>query len=111
MFTLDGPSFIPFMTYASQRSLREQMYKAHVAIASSGKWDNAPIIKRILELRHVRCMQNSVRVRAGDVLQQSAELLAFKDYASVVLSTRLAKSVNQVRLVFVLGELWLIHLD
>ena len=51
VITLDYPSYIPFMKYASNRSLREKVYRAFVTRASSGDLDNNPLIQRILQLR------------------------------------------------------------
>jgi oligopeptidase A len=83
-FTLDGPSFLAFMTYADRRALREQMYEAYVTRASdqgphAGRWDNGPLIGRILELR-----------------REAAALLGFASYAEYALQTRMAKSVAEV---------------
>jgi oligopeptidase A len=83
-FTLDGPSFLAFMTYADSRALREQMYAAYVTRASdqgphAGRWDNGPLIGRILELR-----------------RESAALLGFASYAEYALQTRMARSVAEV---------------
>jgi oligopeptidase A len=83
-FTLDAPSYIAFMTYADDRSLRRQMYQAYVTRASdqgphAGKWDNSDIIKRLLELRF-----------------EAAKLLGFAHYAEYVLQTRMAKTVKEI---------------
>lgn len=55
------------------RALREEMYRAYISRASSGDIDNAPIIKRILELR-----------------QQQAKLLGYSSYAEVSLARKMA---------------------
>ena len=56
VFTLEMPSYLPFMTYCEDRQLREQMYVAYNTRSSdvgpnAGKWDNAPIMEEILKLR------------------------------------------------------------
>ncbi len=75
VFTLDRPSYAPFMSYAKNDELRKQMWEASSKIATSGKFDNCPIIKEILELR-----------------DEKAKLLSFKNYADYTLSRRMAKS-------------------
>jgi oligopeptidase A len=83
-FNLEAPSYIALMTYADKRELRRQMYEAYVTRASelgpnAGKWDNGPLMQRILALR-----------------AESARLLGFANYAEYALQTRMAKSVPQV---------------
>ncbi|MHB8714701.1 MAG: oligopeptidase A, partial [Sulfuricaulis sp.] len=56
-FTLEGPSYVSFMTYADNRELRRRMYQAFVTRASdqgptAGQWDNSELIVRLLRLRH-----------------------------------------------------------
>ncbi|MBF2016748.1 MAG: M3 family metallopeptidase [Rivularia sp. T60_A2020_040] len=77
--TLDFPSYYPFMQHSKRRDLRETLYKAFISRASSGELDNRPIIKRILELR-----------------QELAELLGYKNYASVSLASKMAPNVEAV---------------
>jgi oligopeptidase A len=79
LFTLDAPSYIPFMQYAEQRGLREQMYRAYVTRASDGELDNAPVIDELLALR-----------------AEAAELLGFEHYAASSLATKMAASVDEV---------------
>ena len=77
--TLDIPSYMPFMQHSRRRELREQLYRAYITRASSGEWDNTPLIERILELR-----------------QQKAELLGFKTYADLSIARKMAASVEAV---------------
>jgi len=84
-FTLDGPSYMAFMTYADHRGLRRQMYEAYMCRASdqgpqAGQWDNAPVIVELLQLK-----------------KQQAQLLGYKNYAEVSLVPKMADSVEQVR--------------
>ncbi len=76
---LDMPSYIPFMTYAKNRSLRESLYKAHVKRASDGKQDNQPLIEEILILR-----------------KKQANLLGYKTWADLSLSSKMAKNIGSV---------------
>ncbi len=82
--TLDFPSFIPIVSYADSRELREEGYTAFVTRASdqgpnAGKFDNAPILEEILALR-----------------QELARLLGFDTYADYSLTTKMADSPAQV---------------
>jgi oligopeptidase A len=72
-FTLQAPSYIPLMTYLDDASIREEMYRTYSVRATSGDWDNRPILRRILELR-----------------RQKAELLGFANFADLVLADRMA---------------------
>ena len=47
LFTLDFPSYYPVLTHGKNRALREEMYKAYMARASSGEVDNTPIIDKV----------------------------------------------------------------
>lgn len=83
-FTLEAPSYIALMTYADRRELRRWMYEAAVTRASeigpnAGKWDNGPLMQRMLVLR-----------------AEAARLLGFANYAEYALQTRMAKQVPQV---------------
>ncbi|HEX7023045.1 MAG TPA: M3 family metallopeptidase [Trueperaceae bacterium] len=50
-FTLQLPSYQPFMQYADNRNLRRNMYQAFMNIATEGEHDNKPVIEKILNLR------------------------------------------------------------
>jgi oligopeptidase A len=84
VFTLEFPSYMPVMTYADDRALREELYTAFVTRASdqgphAGQWDNAGLMDQILELRH-----------------EAATLLGFDNYAERSLATKMAESPDQV---------------
>ena len=84
LFTLEFPSYIAIMTYADSAALREEMYTAFVTRASdqgpnADKWDNTPIMERILALRH-----------------EEAQLLGFKNFAERSLATKMANDTQQV---------------
>lgn len=78
-FTLDMPSFLPFMKHSRRRDLREQMYRAHVTRAASGEYDNQPLIERILTLR-----------------KEMAGLLGYDSYAELSLASKMAPNVEAV---------------
>lgn len=84
IFTLKQPSFVAFMTYCSDRALREEMYRAFTTQASdqgpnAGQFDNTPQMVEILELR-----------------RNLAHLLGFDNYAAYALEDRMAESTEQV---------------
>ena len=79
VFTLQYPSYIPFMKYCSDEKLREEMYKAFSMRASQGKTDNAQNIVEILNLR-----------------QNQSSLLDYQCYADVSLATKMAKNTKEV---------------
>ena len=83
-FTLEQPSFLAVMTHADNRDMRRLMYEAFVTRASdqgpnAGKWDNTPLILKILRLR-----------------REAAALLGFGTYAEYALQTRMARQVPEV---------------
>ena len=77
--TLDYPSYIPFMKYATSSELREKLYKAFLSRASSGELDNNPNIDRILELR-----------------KEKANILGFDTFAELSLARKMAPNVAAV---------------
>ena len=84
VFTLDAPSYIPFITYSESPELRKEIYEAYVTRASdmgphAGRWDNTSLIVEILRLRH-----------------ESGTLLDFPHFAAYSLVTKMADSVEQV---------------
>lgn len=82
-FTLDGPSFLPFMQHCRRSDLREKIYRAFITRASEGDFSNEENINRILTLR-----------------QEKAELLGFKTFAEMSLAKKMAPSVAAVEKMF-----------
>ena len=82
-FTLEFPSYGPFMQHSRRRELREKMYRAYVTRASSGPLDNTPLIQKILALR-----------------DEKAKLLGFKTFAELSLAKKMAPSVSSVEEMF-----------
>lgn len=75
VFTLDYPSYVPFMTYADNRELRKEISQAFGARAySDNEHNNEDTIKRIVKLR-----------------QERAVLLGYKSHADYVLEERMAE--------------------
>lgn len=79
VFTLDYPSFGPFVTYADNRSLREKMWRAFGARAYKDEYDNCDNILKIVTLKDER-----------------AKLLGYKNHADYVLEQRMAKTPEAV---------------
>lgn len=80
LFTLDFPSYSPFMTYSTQRELRRQMYMArNTECIHDNDTNNLEICKRLVNLR-----------------REIAQLLGYKTYADYVLKHRMASTVDNV---------------
>ena len=80
IFTLDFPSYTPFMTYATQRELRKQMYMAkNTECTHDNNENNLEICKRLINLR-----------------REMAQLLGFENYADYVLKHRMASDTAHV---------------
>ena len=82
VLTLEFPSYYAVMTYADDRKLREEMYRAYSTRASDqgdSKLDNSENMGNILQLR-----------------QEKAALLGFDSFANLSLDTKMAESPDQV---------------
>jgi peptidyl-dipeptidase Dcp len=76
IFTLQAPSYGPFMQYADNRSLREELFKAFNSRGAKGnKNDNNAIIERVVRLRY-----------------DKAQLLGYNTWADYILEERMANS-------------------
>ncbi|PKA58727.1 oligopeptidase A [Apostasia shenzhenica] len=71
--TLDHPSFTAVMQHAQNRALREEVYRAHVTLASAEGLNNTPIIDQILKLK-----------------SEKAKLLGYNNYAEVSMAMKMA---------------------
>jgi peptidyl-dipeptidase Dcp len=80
IFTLDHPSYIPFVTYADNRELRKKMAIAFGARAfQNNEFDNQKIVLKIAKLRFDR-----------------AQLLGYKTHSHFVLEQRMAETPEKV---------------
>lgn len=80
IFTLDYPSYSPFMTYSTQRELRKEMYMArNTECTHDNDSNNLEICKRLINLR-----------------RELAQLLGYSTYADYVLKHRMASNVENV---------------
>lgn len=88
LFTLHNPSVMPFLQYADNRSLREEIYKAYKNRGNNGnQYDNKEIIKELTALRLER-----------------AKLLGYESHAAYVLDENMAKNPGNVDKL--LNQLW-----
>lgn len=80
LFTLDYPSYSPFMTYSTQRELRRQLYMARNTEGTHDNTENnLEICKRLINLR-----------------REIAQLLGYETYADYVLVHRMASNAKNV---------------
>ena len=80
VFTLDGPSYSPFMTYSTQRDLRKQMYMAYNTLCThDNEENNEAICQRLVNLR-----------------RELAQLLGYDTFADYVMKHRMATNVENV---------------
>jgi len=80
LFNLQYPSYVPFLKYADNRELREQIFRASSSRSNHGNEnDNNDIIRRIVELRI-----------------EKAHLLGFKTHAEYKLQERMAETPEKV---------------
>ena len=84
ILTLDQPTYVAVVTDAESATLRRAFYEAWTTRASdqgpnASRWDNSAVMENILRLRH-----------------EAAQLLDFRSYAEYALSTRMARSVEEV---------------
>ena len=80
VFTLDFPSYSPFMSYSDRRELRKQMYMAKNTICTHhNDANNIDICKRLINLR-----------------RETAQLLGFRSYADYVMKHRMAGNARNV---------------
>ena len=80
-FTLDHPSYVPFVTYANNRELRKKMAIAFGAKGfQNNEFDNQEIVLKIAKLRFDR-----------------AQVLGYATHAHFVLEERMAESPEKVK--------------
>ena len=84
LFTLQAPSYVPFMTYCSNRSLRKEMYMAYNTLCLHGdENDNREIALKIINIR-----------------REIAQLLGYSSYADYVLERRMSENTKNVYRMF-----------
>ena len=78
--TLQAPSYVPFLTYSSNRALKEQLWRASNSRALGGDFDNTEVIRKIVDTR-----------------LKIANLLGYETYADYVLENRMAENTSTVQ--------------
>ena len=78
-YTLDYPSYSPFLKYSTNRELRKQIWMAYNTRAIGGENDNTEIVKKIVDLR--------IKI---------ANILGYETYADYALENRMAKDKKTV---------------
>ena len=78
-FTLDAPSYSPFLQYSEKRDLRKQIWTAYNTRALGGEFDNTEIVRKIVDLR--------IKI---------ANILGYETYADYALEERMAKDKKTV---------------
>ena len=80
VFTLNYPSYIPFMQYSEKRNLREKMLRAYASRSfRDNEKDNRTFVARIVNLR-----------------LETARLLGFVNFAEMALADRMAETPRKV---------------
>lgn len=88
VFTLQNPSVMPFLQYADNRALREQMFKAYTNRGNNNnEQDNKALIRDLITAR-----------------LEKAKLMGYEDYAGMALDNRMAKKEENVY--NLLDQLW-----
>lgn len=80
VFTLQAPSYLPFMTYADNRELRRELYMAYnTKCTHDNEYNNLPIVPKLVNLR-----------------MEIAQLLGYANYADYTLKERMAETGDAV---------------
>lgn len=88
VFTLNKPSWIPFLTYSTRPDLRAKLYAGYYMRAdNNNENDNKALVNQIINLR-----------------QQRAQLLGFDTYSNYVIDENMAKTSQNV--MDFLGRVW-----
>lgn len=77
--SLSPPVVNEFLTYSKRPDLRENVYRAYASRATSGKKNNTPIVKNILDIRF-----------------EVAKIMGYSNYASYSLRTEMANNEQAV---------------
>lgn len=79
LFTLQAPSYGPFLTYCANRELRRQVWTAYNTMCTKGENSNVDIVKKIVNLH-----------------RELAQILGYKTYADYALVHRMAEKSENV---------------
>ena len=93
VFTLQKPSWIPFLQYAENRALREKLYRGYLSRGNNNNAnDNKEVLTKLVKLRG-----------------QKANLLGFGNWAAYVIDVNMAKTPENAN--NLLMKLWTPALD
>ena len=88
VFTLHNPSVMPFLQYADNRTLREQIFRGYISRGNNGNAnDNKEVVKQLVAAR-----------------LEKAKIMGFADYAGYVLDRNMAK--NEEHVYQLLDQVW-----
>lgn len=88
VFTLHNPSVMPFLQYADNRDLREQIFKGYINRGNNNNdADNKEVVRKLISAR-----------------LEKAKLMGYDDYAAFALDDRMAKTSDRVYKL--LDEVW-----
>ena len=88
VFTLHNPSVMPFLQYADNRDLREQIFKGYINRGNNNNdADNKEVVRELVAARLAK-----------------AKLMGYNDYAAFALDDRMAK--NSANVYKLLDEIW-----
>ena len=88
VFTLHNPSVMPFLQYADNRALREQIFKGYINRGNNNNdADNKEVVRKLISAR-----------------LEKAKLMGYDDYAAFALDDRMAKTSDRVYKL--LDEVW-----
>ncbi len=79
-FTLQAPSYMPFLTHGEHRATRERLWRAFMHRADGGPFDNRPVIAAILRKR-----------------RELAQRLGYATFADLVLEERMVGNADRAR--------------
>ena len=79
-FTLQAPSYLPFLTHGEHRATREVLWRAFMHRADGGRYDNRPVVAEILSKR-----------------RELAQRLGYATFADVMLEERMVGSADRAR--------------
>jgi oligopeptidase A len=79
-FSLQAPSYMPFLTHGEHRPTRERLWRAYMHRADGGPYDNRPVLEAILVKR-----------------RELARRLGYRTFADLVLEERMVGSAERAR--------------
>jgi peptidyl-dipeptidase Dcp len=79
LFSLQAPSYLPFMQYSKNRELRKKLWYAMSSRATAGEYSNQDVILKTVQLKNSR-----------------AQLLGYNNHAEITLTERMAENPKRV---------------